>query len=208
MALKHRLEGIESIKIVENLTINFKNEPFVLDDLYKVLHEWLVEENWEGPRGSIADDANFPEDYYLQRVNPQLGREIWWRWRLQKNPLPMPKTKFWRFLLDIDVHALWIKQVEVAVKDQKVKADKGEIEFQISAYVAYDFDKTWEKTAWLKPFKQMWINRIKLSEKNMLANEMNTQVVRLQELIKNFFGLQLYLSEKEFEGFYPKKMPT
>ena len=201
------LADVECIKVVEGLTVNFKNEPFIIEDIYKLMREWLTEENWEGERGSIANDVNFPEDYYLQRVNPQLGREIWWRWRLQKNPLPT-KIKYWKFLLDIDVHALWIKPVEVVIKDQKIKAEKGEIEFTLSSYLVYDADKTWEKTQWLKPFKKIWLDRIKKTERDMLYKELNTQTTRLKELIKSFFELQTFMSDKQFETFYPKKMPA
>ena len=206
MAIKHRLAGKKLIVVVPQLVVNFKNEPFQMDELYKLMREFLVEERWEGERGSVGDDASFPEDYYLQKVNPQLGREIWWRWRLMKAPFS-GKTKFWKFLLDIDAHALWVKQVEVTIKDKKVKADLGEIEIQFNAYLQYDADKTWEKSSWLQPFLNLWVNRFKMKEHNELKKQLRNDVYRFQELIKNFFQLQLFLPEKEFEAFYPKKTP-
>ncbi|MBI4016881.1 MAG: hypothetical protein HY363_04265 [Candidatus Aenigmarchaeota archaeon] len=206
MAIKHRLAGKKLIKAMDTIVVNFKNEPFQIEELYKLLREFFVEERWEGERGSVSSDANFPEDYYLQKVNPQLGREIWWRWRLLKPAFP-GKTKFWRFLLDVDAHALWIKPVEIMVKDKKVKAEVGEIEIQLNAFLQYDADGTWQKSSWLSPFLDLWVKRIKNAEKTQLTKALRDEVYRIQELIKNFFSLQTYLPEKEFEAFYPKKMP-
>ncbi len=207
MALKHRLEGIECINALPfgQIIVNFKNEPFLVDELYKLMREWLVEEEWQGERGPCKDDAAFPEVYYLQRVNPQLGRDIWWRWRLHK--YPFPGAKFWKFLLDIDAHALWIKPVELVIKDKKIKAEQGEMEVQFNAYLQYDSNKDWEKSAWLNPFKKIWVNRIKIRERDDLIVRLRKDVNRLQELVKNFFALQTYLPEKEFIEFYPKKTP-
>lgn len=206
MAIKHRLAGKKLIPAMDQIIVNFKNEPFQLDELYKLMREFLVEENWEGERGSVRNDTNFPEDYYLQKVNPQLGREIWWRWRLLKSPFP-GKTKFWRFLLDIDAHALWIKPVEIVIKDKKVKAEVGEIEIQFNAFLQYDANGTWQKSSWLSPFLDLWAKRIKRDERIQLTKALRDEVYKFQELVKNFFSLQTYLPEKEFEAFYPKKMP-
>lgn len=208
MAIRHIFAGkdIKSVLIGEpHLAINFKGEPFSAEDLFKILREYVVQEGWQGKNGMAKLDMNFPESMYIQRVNPQLGRDIWWRWRFHKNPID--NHKFWKWHLFIDVHCLWIKQVEVTIKDKKVKADSGEVEVQIRGWLEHDAERKWEKNPYLKPFKNIWIKRIQKWQYDTLYGQLRAEVYKLHDLVKNFLTIQTFQATHEMEGFFPKKLP-
>jgi len=196
MKLKHRFSGVEKIDTAK-FTITYK-DVFSLKYVYFLLHEWLVEQGYCSEK-----DEQFPEMYYLQKENPAVGKEIWWRWRLGKQPAGA--VKFWRFMLDIDVHVLGLNDAEIMVKDKKIKVNKGEIEFQVASYVVYDVGKEWEKSSWLKPFKKVYVERVAKSKVSELKKELNTDVYRLQDALKTYLKLENLLPEKEGEGFWNKR---
>lgn len=198
MKLHHRFKGLEYSEAAK-FTVNFK-DVFSLKYIYMVLHEWLIEEGY-----ATRDDETFPEVYYLQKENPAFGKEIWWRWRMTKNPYAPGKSKFWKFMMDIDVHVLGLGDAEVMVKDKKIKVNKGEIEFQVAAYILTDASKEWEDNAWLKPFKKIYLGRIAKSKKEELKRQLYNETYRLQDVIKTYFKLESFLPEKEGEAFWSKR---
>lgn len=198
VSIKHRYTGVE-YKTVTRFSIKFK-EVFILEDLYVLMYEWLIERGF-----ATRVDADFPERYYLDRTGPA-GKEVWIRWRPKRYPIP--GNKFWRFDLDIDMHVLGLKDVELVVQNKKLKANKGEIEVQVAANLIYDASGEWKKSALLKPFRNFYFKRFLSKKKDMLEKEFYNEAYEFRDAINSYLRLETYLPSK-MAGieFWPKRTP-
>jgi len=132
MTIKHKYTGVE-YKTVTKFVVNYK-DVFIFEDLYVLMYEWLVSNGY-----ASRSDADFPERYYLDRTGAA-GKEVWIRWRCKKVPTAGTR-KFWRFDLDIDIHVLGLKDVELVVQNKKMKANKGEVDVEVVANLIFDAGK-------------------------------------------------------------------
>ncbi|MBD3303634.1 hypothetical protein GF343_00665 [Candidatus Woesearchaeota archaeon] len=198
VSIKHRYTGVE-YKTVTRFSVKFK-DVFILEDLYVLMYEWLVERGF-----ATRVDADFPERYYLDRTGPA-GKEVWIRWRPKRHPIP--GNKFWRFDLDIDMHVLGLKDVELVVQNKKVKANKGEVEVQVAANLIYDASGEWKKSALLKPFRNFYFKRFLSKKKDMIEKELYNEAYEFRDAINYYLQLETYLPSKMagFE-FWPKRTP-
>lgn len=199
MGLRHRFAGLNYLEAAK-FVVNYK-DVFSMKYVYSLIREWLIEEGY-----ATRDDEKFPEVYYLQKEHPVVGKDLWIRWRLTKNPLPhkTESSMFWKFMLDIDMHILGMTDVEVLVKDKKLKVNKGEIEFQVLANLVWDASRSWEKSTWLKPFKNIYFKRFMREQREELKDKLYEDAYRLQGAIKTYLKLESYLPEKEGEAFWKR----
>lgn len=196
--IKHRYTGVE-YKKAAGFTVNY-NDVFVAKYFYRLLREWLVD-NGYGDR----DDSKWPEVFYLQKENPQTGKEIWLRWRLQKNP-DISGSKMWRYDVDIDIHYLGLKETEITHKGKKLKMDKGEVEVQVAAYLIIDYEKVWESHKWLKHYKKFILNKLMKNKQEYYKNKLTGEMESFQDAMKEYLQLPKY-GGVEFYEFYEKKLP-
>lgn len=198
VSIKHRYTGVE-YKKVTGFSIKFK-DVFDFEHLYVLMHEWLIEKGY-----ATRSDADFPEKYYMSRTGPG-GKEVWIRWRPKRNPVP--GNSFWRFDFDIDLHVLGLKDVELVVQNKKVKANKGEVELQISANLVYDAADEWKKSALLKPFRSFYFKRFLSKKKDLLEKEFYNEAYEFRDAVNNYFKLETFLPSK-MAGleFWPKRTP-
>ena len=183
----HRYTGVE-YKEVTKFTVNYR-EVFVLKDLYRRMYEWIIENDY-----ATRSDPDFPERYFLDKTGAA-GKEVWWRWRCKKSPLP-GKQKFWRFDLDIDCHVLTMKNVELVVQGKKFKANKGEVEVQVSAKLIMDASGEWRKNALLKPFRGWYFKRTLSKTKDMLEKELYNEAFEFRDLITDYLKLKAFIPTK------------
>jgi len=196
-SIVHRYSGVE-YKTITKYVVNYK-DVFVLEDLYLLMYEWLIENDY-----ATRTDEEFPEKYMLDRTGGA-GKEIWFRWRLKKNPFP-GKQAFWRFDLDIDVMVLAMKDVELVVQNKKFKANKGECEVTVTANLVFDASKEWRKNPLLKPFRNFYFKRFLSKKKDMLEKQFYKEAYELRDAINNYFKLETGLPTK-LAGleFWPKR---
>jgi hypothetical protein len=181
-----------------NYTISYK-DVFSLQNLYELLREWFIEQGY-----AKRDEEKFPEIFYLQRETPG-GREVQFRWRFQKNP-PWHTSKLFRYDLDVDFVVRGLKEVELAWKGQKIKADKGQVEVQVSAKLVLDFEGAWQKMPFFLNFKDLIVNRFLKRKIDQATKEVVGEANGLQEAIKTYLKLETYLPEGP-AGFWPKAVP-
>lgn len=183
---------------VAKYAIGYK-DVFSFETLYMLLHEWLIDLGFTTREG----DADFPEVMYLQRDNPQLGKEIWVRWRCTRDD-----GKLFRHYLDIDIHVLGLKDVEVLSQGKKVKANKGEVEVAVQAVVHADPNGDWEKHALLKHLKKLIIYRLLRGRFGATKAKLNANAFDLQAAVRTYLKLPLYKPEPEARMFWPKREPS
>ena len=113
----------------KDLIIKYK-DIFDLGEFYTALLSWLDDYGWHD---SIENDlCEKAETYMGHVVDKGGGREIWFRWRLKKTPDDSSKIDFY---MDMAFHGLGLKSTEVVKNGKKIKADKGELEINIKAFV-------------------------------------------------------------------------
>jgi hypothetical protein len=196
--IKHRYTDVD-YKQVTRYVINRK-DVIHLANLYLLMHEWLVEHGY-----ATRDDSKFPEKYFLHKEGPMYAnKEIWWRWRPTKAPLT--NNKLWRFDLDIDVHCLTMKDVEVIIAGKKYKAQQGEVEVQVAANLVKDPEKMLEKGAF-KDIKKLLYNRMWKQQFDMLEKELYKEAMAFRDAIGTYMMIETFLPQKEVPEFWPKRAP-
>lgn len=189
-------------KEVATLNVNL-NDVFSLKYLYMLMHEWLIEEGY-----CDRKDENFKETLYLQKEDAQGIKEHWFHWRLDKTPW---KNKFWKYVLDINAHTLGIQQVETMHNGKKLKADKGEIEVTIDAYLVIDYQQVWwGKNATNPLFKalaQPLLNRFLKKRFTTHKNQLKEDAYKLKQAIESYFMLPNVLPERELDQVWQRRLP-
>ena len=195
--IKHRYDGVKG-KLVTKYVVNRKDF-MLLENLYLLMHEWLIEHGYVS-----RNDAAFPEKYYLHKEGGG-GKEIWWRWRPTRTPLG-DKNKLWRFDLNIDVHVLTMKDVEAVIAGKKYKAQQGEVEVQVGAFLAEDPDRVLEKSMF-KDIKKILYGRLWKQQAKMLEDQLYKDAMQFRDAINTFLTIDTYLPTKEWPEFWPKRVP-
>jgi len=198
MALIHRYTGVEVIPVT-SFTVNFKKEVFKLEDLYKVMHEWLIENGY-----ASRDDETFPEKYFLHKVGPA-GKEIWVRWRLKK-PAISGAQKFWRFDLDVDMHVLGLQDVDVMVDNKKVKGNMGEVEVNVAASLIMDAERQWKDKPLLRPFRKFYFDRVVRKKRDLFIRKLYTDAFNFRDAINNYLKLETFIPVRGAKAeFWPRR---
>ncbi|RJQ19324.1 hypothetical protein C4580_05300 [Candidatus Woesearchaeota archaeon] len=192
--VKHRLTELGNDRLeIAKWKVVFK-ESFNLQYFYQIFHDFLIEEGW-----ATKDDHDFGETYYVQRDNPNFGKELRIRWRFERKA-PGTKSKLFTYTLDIDWYALGIKDTDVVVKGQKVKAQKGELELTVAGALILDKEREWEKSA-LRPLRNIFINRVLKNQFLMHKREVWESTYKVRDFVTNYFKMPvIFPGEEEFHA--------
>lgn len=178
-------------------TVKYKDY-FHMKLFYEMLHEWLVEEGW-----CTREDADFGEDLYLQRENQVSGTELWIWWRLKKKPEGY--SSYYRWEIDIDIHVILMKDVEVVRNNMKFKIHNGEPEIKIFARLVVDAKREWRNHWFLKNFHELYKKRILKPDIAIKRRHLYVEAYRLQEMVKTYLKLRTYIPEQEGQQFHLTK---
>jgi len=194
--IKHRFSDFGKDRVqIAKWTVTVR-DAYNLMYAYTMVHDWLVEEGW-----ASKDEADFGETYYTQRESPKHGKEIWIRWRLQRQPEGVPKAKLFTYMMDLNWKIIGMKPTEIVYRGQKVKADRGEFELDCTAALVFDKDAAWAKSMF-KPVKEWMIKRVLEKQRLMHMNNIYNDTYRLRALVTNYLKLETFLPEKEAGEFY------
>ncbi len=195
--IKHRFEGVERVEVAK--WVVQVRDAYNLSYVYTMIHDWIVEEGW-GDR----DDSKFRETYYMQRESSVAGgKEIWLRWRLEKQP-PATRGNLFTYVMDLDYKIVGLKDTEIAWKGQKVKADRGEFELTCTAALIVDPGKEWG--TWpFKEIKDLYVRRLMRQKITMHKKNIYTDSYRLRDLVMNYLKLETFMPFKEAGEFFVKR---
>jgi hypothetical protein len=187
--------------------IKFK-DIFNLKQFYTAMHEWLLEYEWSSvdSQGKL-ENKDFWETLFLERIIEGGAKEGWWWWRMQRIP---GGNSYYKYHLDLDFHPLYITDTEVMRDGKKFKANKGEIEVKLWAYIEFDYKGEWSKHPILKVFNKVFPKRIfkdELYESHKL--ELYRECYILNAFIKKWMKLRSFLPFEEItlfpeSGAYPQ----
>ena len=182
------------------LAADFKlkyRDVFDLKALYRVMDEWLKERDWV----DAEDGKNHYEVFFLERTHAGGDKEFKFWWRPEQIP---SDNSFYKYHLDIDVHCLFMLETEIMREGKKVKADKGQLEIALKAYIELDFEGKWSKHPLIRNFKEIFVKRIMKSdlyEKHKL--ELYREAYRFSGMIKKYLKMKGFLPELEITPFHP-----
>jgi hypothetical protein len=167
------------------------------------MREWLNEYGWSSvdSDGDIEEGEEWWETNYIERVEADGSKEMFWWWRVQKLPIT---NSYYKYHMDINFHPLGISNTEVMRDGKKFKVNKGEVEVFVFAYIEFDYKGEWSNHPFLKFFNQMFPERIfrkELYEDHKL--ELYREAYTLQAYMKKWFKLKSFLPYEEITPFYP-----
>ncbi|MBT4445649.1 hypothetical protein HOA92_03230 [archaeon] len=181
--------------------IKFK-DIFNLKAFYNALHLWLDEYGWHAHSikrdGSLRPDGDHYEIYYREKIGEGGVKEMDILWRMYRSA---PNSKWLRQHLDLKFKVLGTTSTEVIRDGQKFKANKGEVEITVGAWIEKTYVPAFEKHPILKHFLQIFDSRIyEIQEKE---KELYQETYVLLNFIKQWFKLKRYLPYEETKSFYP-----
>ena len=184
--MRHKLTGQDYI---EAATFRVKNKDyFHMKNLYIMLREWLVEEGF-----APEVDPDFPEKLYLHRETQTAGDELWIWWRCEKDI----GSSYYKYMLDLDYHIILLRDAEVMHQGKKFKTNWGEVEIKIWAKLLLDHKGEWKKNPFLKHINKVFHQRIFKNELEAHRIDLYRYAYRIQEAIKTYLKLKIYLPEPE-----------
>lgn len=174
------------------------NDVFSLRNLYLMLHQTLLEENWKGAEGdsSHEDIETFYSENVYQKGIHRGGKELWFWWRAKK----FFEGKYSGYLinkLDIDAHVVYLQSVEVVHQGKKLNAHKGEIELFFRARIESDYRNEWGKHWFLKHMKPIYEKRVLHTEIEKREKELWRDAYRIQAKVKQYLQLRNFIPVPE-----------
>ncbi|MEK6899867.1 MAG: hypothetical protein AABX05_01965, partial [Nanoarchaeota archaeon] len=130
------------------------------------------------------------------------SKEIWIRWRLFK---PAENTPYLNYFLDVDFHVIGLGPGEAIKDGKKIKADKGELEVTIRAFIEKNYEEEFAKHGLLKNVLNIFSQRIYRKALEQRRLDLYREAYVLQTYIKQWFRLKTYHPYEETENFFPSK---
>lgn len=176
---------------------------FNMQDLYRTLHEWIKDNQWNDIQDDTEGDAH--ESFYYDRTDLYGNKEIWAWWRMWQFPDAEPadtSNSFFRYHLDIDLHVLHLKEHEIMQAGKKIKTNTGEIEIKIWSWIELDYKGQWSKHPILKFFFEIFEARIFEHDLERHKHELYRQTYLLQNQIKQYLQLKTWLPQVQIKPFH------
>lgn len=188
-------KGYKRIKVA-HYHLKYK-DVFNLEKFYEDLHDWLNEHEW----ADLEDGGDHYETLYLEKIDIGGLKEIWIKWRPQKIP---EKNSYYRCWLDFDMHCIGFKDVEVVKEGKKLKAHKGEMMLDVTAFMDLDYQGEWSSHPILRFFNKIFPERIFRKELfDDHKNELYREAYELQNFMKHWFKFKTFAPYEEKTSFFP-----
>ncbi len=169
---------------------------WVMQPLYRVTRQWLVENDYVDPRGDETLESAGEILYHFRRgtsVSPaEKELRIWWR--TMKKPVLAYSNKFYKYHIDIDWNVIQMYDIEIMREGKKEKVQQGELRVNIRPYIELPDMKDIP----LLKFFDNWF-KTRLLKKNIEENKkmLYQDAYRLQGMIKKYLELKTFTAEEE-----------
>jgi hypothetical protein len=180
---------------------------FNIEQLYKMVHEWLRANQWKDIQSNFEGDQH--ESFYMDKAGLYGEKEIWVWWRLWQWPDADPgdsANSFYKFHMDIDFNFKFVSDFEIMQQGKKVKTNKGEVEVRIWAWIEMDYAGKWSSHPILRFFLNTFRLRVFEGEIDKHKYRLYKDAFILQSEMKKFLGLRGIRPEiRETAMFHPPK---
>ncbi|HLD06806.1 MAG TPA: hypothetical protein VJC16_04700 [Candidatus Nanoarchaeia archaeon] len=182
------------LEVVGRFSVKHKDF-FNMKELYNLLHEWLVQNEY-----ASRADRDFGEVLMLERIRQESGKEVWCYWRNSKNPAG---SSFYRFVLELNYHIILLKSTEVIHEGVKYSTNWGEVELNFVSKLVIDPEGKWQKNWFTKSVFPLFFRRIYKKNWEMHRKELYREAYRWQQAAKEYLKLRVFAPEPE-ERFWPE----
>lgn len=183
--------------------VKFK-DTFHLRNLYVMMHEMLLEEGWNGYN---LDDHKDIETLYSENVFQKGihrgGKEMWVWWRGKKDVEGRTHGNF-VWVMDIDIHGAYFKEVEVIHQGKKLLVNQGELDIFFRARIEADYSGKMRSNKIMKYFQDIYQKRIMARDIEMWEKFLWRELYRIQGKVKSYLGLRTFVPVAE--AFHPRKI--
>ncbi len=171
---------------------------FNLMEFYKALRYWFAEYGWQGEDMNGKPDKDYFETLYLEITKPDGGKEMRIEWRLSRQA-PNSAGKIKQYI-DVNFQMFGISKTEVIRNGVKYRANKGEIEFKMNAFMEKTYEAAWKKHWLLKHVMTFFDKEVYdwLEDEKQLYQE----VYVLQNFVKQWFKMKRYQPYEEAKPFH------
>lgn len=156
-------------------SIKYLDYTFDFLEVYTHAKDWI---EWKG--------YNLTEKKYKEIVSPGESKQFQIVWEIEKEV-----DDYTKYLITIEWKLLGVKKVEVVYHGKQTKANKGEIELVISAFLVLDYNDKWESKPLLKFLKAfyekfLYVGMIRRSERELWDEgwELHDELKAFLELYK------------------------
>ena len=173
-------------------------DAFVMLSLYRFVHKWFAENEYESRGG----DPNMEEDFeilYLAKegthMNPHESEvRLWWRTKKRGVPFANSGSKFYDYHIDIDWWAFGMVTKEIMRDGKREKVQHAELRILIKPYMNVTDIRD---TPILKYFDQWFKSR--LIKKNLEENRkmLYQDAYKLQSAIKRYLELNSFMPKED-----------
>jgi len=185
----------EKIKL-PRLTIQYR-DPFLFKTLYFLIFEWLME---NGYKDEDRGERRIEKHYEEQRHGDLRHYRIWWR------PYRIPMgSSFVKMHMDVSYLGLAIQQVEIMKEGKRIKAQSGEINIFIDAWLEIDFKDYFSKSFIMRSFQDVFKTRWMKKELEGHKAELKRDAFRLHGTLMKWFELWNHMPVQEL---YHEKMDS
>lgn len=165
-------------------------ESYNLAGLYKVLHDFMADNDWEA-----LDGGNDYENYYYELSLPggAINHDIWWRASRIPKLEQHRKVQFFKFYLKLDFKTILMAKKEVIINGQKQNLDSGEIRIRAKFYLHANWsekDSEWQKNPILKYFTNKFWNQINKGVFGAAKGEIIQASQDIYQLIQTYTGMR------------------
>lgn len=185
------------VKEVLNFEI-FHKDVFHMKNLYKMVHDWLVENNFVSSN-PVAGRDHYEIMYYEKQHTPEMSEHFIW-WRAQKEP---DGSNYIKFYIKIDFQTLALKSVNLQKDGNQIAANKGEVIIRGTAYMSLDYKRYFKDNALLNLFHNRFKTKWRKKMIDAYENELWLKMYELQSTIKQFLKLKNPRQVKK--AYYPEK---
>lgn len=169
---------------------------FHMKNFYKFVYWWLQEEGYRAanPEDEIDDH---PETFYEEWRMPDgdLQRRIWWRMLFNPEFHGQDSARH-RYIIDLNYKNLFMRNVDTVINGRKVKAQEGEVEVVVNAYLWY-YTKDVEEHPLLKYFKYFFKKRWIKPMKEGYRDDLRARMRKFQDALRDFFNMATYEDDEK-----------
>src|SRR3989338_792415 len=185
---------------VAQYEVKLQERPFSLKHLYLMLNEWFIEKQYV----ESDKDPDFPEIMYYEARGQEHGKEVWVKWRFKHAP---QHNKFYRLLLNVDLHGLGLTTVEVVQDNRKFKMEKGEFWVSCQAILEVDYENKWRNHQLLRHFLTTFWKRFIWKDLETHRHHLLMDAYELQNLVKEFLEIKRPIAHTK-PYFAPRGLKT
>ena len=164
-----------------------------MSDLIKNMNDWFKENYYTNVQEGTDFTENAQETLYTHIIRSGgILLDSWVWWRLVRYPFDVnPKTGYYRYRLNVDMHFLGDpKEMEVVHKGKKVPVNKMEVEITINAAVEMDYRNEWKKDKLMGVIHDVFRKKMYWKQLTDVFNLMHDDVYRFHAMLKQFFKIE------------------